>query len=139
MIPCRLLRFLLALSLSEGELRALFASLGGRCALCVRGGALPRLMIDLACGDEVVCHRLLALLEEKFREEASRYQGVPFSALIERWEKQHQELRGAALGGLVWALLQHKLLWLTPLSTRIEDDVEALAMHSLAERAHPAP
>jgi hypothetical protein len=131
MNPC-LCSLLLCLTFSEVELRALLYSAGDELAWSLRVSALSGRLLLLAQQSEALRSILYARFEVSFLEESKRYQDLSALELFERWANIHQTLRGAALGGLLWAILQRNLAPLPSLQNRLAEDVQSLALCALA-------
>jgi hypothetical protein len=131
MNPC-LCSLLLCLTFSEAELRALLHRAGDELACSLRASALSGRLLLLAQQSEALRGVLYAHFEVNFLEESKRYQEFSALELFERWANTHRALRGAALGGLLWAILQRNVAPLPSLQTRLAEDVQSLALCALA-------
>jgi hypothetical protein len=131
MNPC-LCSLLLWLSFSEAELRALLRGAGDELAWSLRSSALAGRLLLLAQQREALHRLLFERFEARFLEESTRYQELSSLELFERWASTHQALRGVALGGLLWALLQRNIAPLPSLQSRLAEDVQSLALCALA-------
>ena len=131
MNPC-LCSLLLCLTFSEVELRALLHNAGDELAWSLRASVLSGRLLFLAPQSEALRGVLHERFEVHFLEESRRYQELSALELFERWANTHRTLRGAALGGLLWAILQRNLAPLPSLQTRLAEDVQSLALCALA-------
>ncbi|WP_434047474.1 MULTISPECIES: hypothetical protein [Sorangium] len=140
----RVLRLIVALALSSGEIGVLVSAAVGREDGAVAeepSGEALRVLIDAVLTNARAARRLARALDAALVDEASGYRGLCVSELAGRWALARATAPARAAAALLWASARTPGSPMRSLEERIADDIELRALRAMATsmRAAGAP
>ncbi|GIX46527.1 MAG: hypothetical protein KatS3mg131_0738 [Candidatus Tectimicrobiota bacterium] len=130
----RLLRLLLVLALDRTAATAAWVQLCGAARPeGVRDAALLADLVRLARASAPAAQHLEALLAAQVQAEAPRFREQPLAELAARWARERARLRGKGLAALLWSVARRPEPFFRKLEERLVEEVEVLALQTLAD------